>query len=116
VQIEKHSELDGMKAIQAAFEGHLSCKHVYVVDADIDIYDPLAVEWAFATRFQGDRDMLVLEKSPGSSLDPSADPGEHITTRVGFDLTKPLDFKGKDFNKAVFPQVDLGRFLKDGKV
>ena len=115
VQIDKRSELDGMKAIQAAFEGHRSCKHVYVVEADIDIYDPLAVEWAFATRFQGDRDMLVLEKSPGSSLDPSADPGDHLTTRVGFDLTKPLDHKGKDFNKAAFPQVDLGRFLKGVK-
>ena len=115
VQIEKRSEQDGMKTILAAFEGHRSCKHVYVVDSDIDIYDPLAVEWAFATRFQGDQDMLVLEKSPGSSLDPSAEPGDHLTTRVGFDLTKPLDHKGKDFNKAAFPKVDLGRFLKNGK-
>jgi 3-polyprenyl-4-hydroxybenzoate decarboxylase len=59
--------------------------------------------------------MLVLEKSPGSSLDPSADPGDHLTTRVGFDLTKPLNNKGKDFHKAAFPQVDVGLFLKDHK-
>ena len=121
VQIDKQSEQDGAQAIRAAFEGHRSCKHVFVVDADIDIYDPLAVEWALATRFQGDRRMLVLERAPGSSLDPSADPGDHQTTRVGFDLTKPLNVGGvgalrpKDFDKAVFPQVDLGRFLPDAE-
>jgi UbiD family decarboxylase len=113
VQIEKHSEEDGFNAIRAAFEGHRSCKHVFVVDADIDIYDPLRVEWAMATRFQGEQRMLVLEKAPGSSLDPSADPEDHATTRIGFDLTKPLDVKGKDFEKAPFPRVDLSRFIAD---
>ena len=53
VQINKQYEDDGLKAIQAAFAGHRSCKHVFVVDQDIDIYDPLSVEWALATRFQG---------------------------------------------------------------
>lgn len=113
VQIDKQHEDDGVKAIRAAFEGHRSCKHVFVVDADIDLYDPLAVEWAMATRFQGDRRMLVFDKSPGSSLDPSAEPGDNATTRVGFDLTRPLDVRGKSFEKAPFPQVDLRRFLPD---
>ena len=110
VQIDKRAEDDGRKAIAAAFAGHRSCKHVYVVDADIDIYDPLAVEWAMATRFQGDRQMVVLERQPGSSLDPSAEAGTHLTARVGFDLTRPLETKGKSFEKAAFPQVDLTRF------
>ncbi|MBN2549083.1 MAG: UbiD family decarboxylase [Anaerolineales bacterium] len=112
VQIDKQHEDDGRRAIEAAFAGHRSCKHVFVVDSDIDIYDPLAVEWALATRFQGDRQMVVLERAPGSSLDPSADPGEHLTTRIGFDLTKPLQARGKSFEKAAFPQVDLERFLR----
>ena len=94
----------GCKAIQAAFAGHRSCKHVFVVDKDIDIYDPLAVEWAMATRFQGDRQMIVLDREPGSSLDPSAEPGTHLTTKVGFDLTKPLQASGKDFDRAAFPR------------
>jgi 2,5-furandicarboxylate decarboxylase 1 len=111
VQIEKHAEDDGRKAILAAFEGHRSCKHVYVVDKDINIYDPLEMEWAMATRFQGDRDMIVLDKAPGSSLDPSSEPETHNTTRVGFDLTKPLETKGKAFDKAPFPQVNLSDFL-----
>jgi len=111
VQIDKREEDDGMKAIQAAFDGHRSCKHVFVVDSDINIYDPLAVEWALATRFQGDRQMRIMERSPGSSLDPSADPDDHATTRVGFDLTRPLSARGKDFSRAAFPSVELSRFL-----
>jgi len=107
VQIDKQAEDDGRKAIAAAFEGHRSCKHVFVVDADIDIYDPLSVEWAMATRFQGDRDLVLYDKAPGSSLDPSAEPGTHSTTRLGFDLTAPLQTQGKDFRKAKFPLPPL---------
>jgi UbiD family decarboxylase len=111
VQIDKQAEDDGKKALEAAFAGHSSCKHVYVVDKDINIYNPLEVEWAMATRFQGDRDLIIRERAPGSSLDPSADPGTHMTTRMGFDLTKPLEKAGKSFERAPFPVVDLKRFI-----
>jgi UbiD family decarboxylase len=115
VQIDKQNEDDGKKAIQAAFAGHRSCKHVFVVDKDIDIYNPQDVEWAFATRFQGDADLVVKPKEPGSSLDPSSERssnGMHLTTKLGFDLTKPLTKQGKDFEKALFPMVDLNQYLK----
>jgi 3-polyprenyl-4-hydroxybenzoate decarboxylase len=69
-----------------------------------------------ATRFQGDVDIIVKERSPGSSLDPSSEAGTHNTCRVGFDLTAPLETAahgagGKKFDKAPFPDVDLSRFL-----
>jgi 2,5-furandicarboxylate decarboxylase 1 len=112
VQIDKQHDDDGRKAIEAAFAGHRSCKHVFVVDSDIDIYSPLEVEWALATRFQGDTDLIVKAREQGSSLDPSAASGTHFTTKLGFDLTKPLVTHGKDFNRALFPAVDLSRFLK----
>jgi 2,5-furandicarboxylate decarboxylase 1 len=111
VQIDKQSEEDGKKAIEAALTGHSSCKHVYVVDKDIDIYNPMAVEWAMATRFQADRDLVICERAPGSSLDPSAEAGTHLTTRLGFDLTAPLETSGKSFRKADFPEVDLKKYL-----
>jgi UbiD family decarboxylase len=110
VQIEKQHEEDGRQAIAAAFAGHRSCKHVFVVDGDVDIYDPLAVEWAMATRFQGDRDLAIEPRAPGSSLDPSSEPGTYNTCRVGFDLTKPLAAAGKKFEKTPFPKVDLSRY------
>lgn len=111
VQIEKRSDDDGRKAIEAAFAGHRSCKHVFVVDGDIDIYNPNEVEWAMATRFQGDTDLIVKPREQGSSLDPSAESGTHFTTKLGFDLTRPLVATGKTFDRAPFPTVDLDRFL-----
>ncbi len=115
VQIDKKSEQDGKKAIQAAFAGHHSCKHVFVVDKDIDIYNPIEVEWAMATRFQGDTDLVVRSKDAGSSLDPSSErteDGKHLTTKLGFDLTKPISRQGKGFDKALFPVVDIERYIK----
>jgi 2,5-furandicarboxylate decarboxylase 1 len=80
---------------------------VFVVDKDINIYDPLEVEWSMATRFQAERDLVDIGKEPGSSLDPSAEPGTKITNKIGFDLTAPLKAKGKSFARAEFPKVDL---------
>jgi UbiD family decarboxylase len=111
VQIEKRRDDDGRRAIEAAFAGHRSCKHVFVVDGDIDIYNPDEVAWAMATRFQGDTDLIVKPREPGSSLDPSAEAGTHFTTKLGFDLTKPLVAQGKSFERAPFPTVDLKRLL-----
>ena len=111
VQIDKRSPDDGKKAIEAAFEGHRSCKHVFVVDKDIDIYDPLEVEWAMATRFQGDEDLVVKQKERGSSLDPSAELETHLTTKIGFDLTKPLGMQGKHYEKVAYSKVELEKFI-----
>ncbi|MFX0187038.1 MAG: UbiD family decarboxylase [Candidatus Hodarchaeota archaeon] len=111
VQIDKKSEEDGEKAINGVFAGHSSCKHVFIVDKDIDIYDPLSVEWAMATRFQGDVRMVIKDKEPGSSLDPSAEPGTKMTTKIGFDLTKPLIAKAKSFDKSDFPKVDMNKYF-----
>ena len=112
VQIDKRAEDDGKKAIQAAFEGHRSCKHVFVVDKDIDLYNPQEVAWAMATRFQADVDLVVKAREPGSSLDPTAEAGSHLTTKVGFDLTMPLETKGKTYARAPFPAIDLSRFIE----
>lgn len=113
VKIDKQREEDGKLAIDGTFEGHRSCKHVFVVDKDIDIYDPLDVEWAMATRFQGDVDLIVKEKERGSSLDPSSEPGTYLTTKIGFDLTHPLKAEGKTYAKASFPKVDLSHFIRE---
>ncbi len=111
VQIKKQNEGDGKKAIQAAFDGHKSCKHIFVVDEDINIYNPLEVEWAMATRFQADVDLIIKEKEKGSSLDPSADAKTSFTSKVGFDLTKPFSLKGAKFEKVKYPNVDLEKYL-----
>lgn len=90
VQIAKQAADDGKKAIEAAFRGHGSLKHVWIVDDDINIFDPHDVEWAVATRFQADRGLVVLTDQPSSSLDPSAHhiPGQKSrTAKMGIDAT-----------------------------
>ena len=111
VQIDKQHQNDAVNAIKAAFAGHRSCKHVYIVDQDIDIYDPRQVEWALATRFQGDRDMIVLDKEPGSSLDPSAEIGTKMTTKIGFDLTAPMGSERRIYERVPYPDVQIDKFL-----
>ncbi len=114
VQIHKQNPDDGKKAIAAAFEGHKSLKHCVVVDEDINIYDPHEVEWAIATRFQADKNTIILSKQPGSSLDPSGDLSEGkkaTTAKAGLDATIPAVSTGKSFRKEQYRKVDLKNFL-----
>ncbi|MFW9957468.1 MAG: UbiD family decarboxylase [Candidatus Odinarchaeota archaeon] len=111
VKIRKKNEDDGLQTLEAAFSGHKSAKHIWVYDDDIDIYSDEEREWAMATRFQADVDLLIKDKETGSSLDPSAEPGTNLTTKCGFDCTKKLESKGKSFDKAKFPEVDLKKFM-----
>ncbi|MHA2603258.1 MAG: UbiD family decarboxylase [Candidatus Thorarchaeota archaeon SMTZ1-83] len=111
VKIRKKSDDDGMRAIEGAFEGHRSAKHVWIYDEDIDLYDEQSREWAMATRFQGHLGMLVKDREPGSSLDPSAEPGTKLTTKIGFDATKPTVAKGKNFERVEFPEIDLSEYF-----
>ena len=111
IKIKKKNDDDGIQALEGAFSGHKSAKHIWVYDDDIDIYSDEEREWAMATRFQADVDLLIKDQEPGSSLDPSAEPGTKMTTKCGFDCTKTLDTKGKSFDKAKFPEVDLKKYL-----
>ena len=114
VQIHKVNPDDGKKAIAAAFEGHKSLKHCVVVDDDINIYDPHDVEWAIATRFQADKNSVILSNQPGSSLDPSGDLSEGkkaTTAKAGLDATIPPFATGKGFKKEQYRKIDVGKFL-----
>ena len=89
LKINKKHPDDGMRAIEAAFAGHKSMKIVTVVDEDIDITDPVRVEWAMMTRWQPDKDTLILSNQRGSSLDPSRY-SDGKTSKIGYDAT--IDF------------------------
>ena len=117
VQIRKQDPDDGKKAIASAFEGHKSLKHCVIVDEDINIYDPHDVEWAIATRFQADKNAVILSNQPGSSLDPSGDltEGKKATTaKAGLDATAPLVTTGKGFKREEYKQVDLKKYGIEG--
>jgi 2,5-furandicarboxylate decarboxylase 1 len=114
VQIDKQGPDDGRLAIEAAFKGHGSLKHVWIVDTDVDIYDPAQVEWALATRFQADRDLYVYANQTGSSLDPSGNhvPGQKSrTAKMGLDCTIPWDADRSKFLRGTYGPVDLDQYL-----
>ena len=111
VKIDKQHADDGRRAMEAAFAGHASMKHVYIVDADIDIDDAAQLEWAMATRFQGGRDLWVRTGQRGSSLDPSSDLATRETAKVGFDLTAPVG-RAAEFSRPRAPvDIDLDDYL-----
>ncbi len=114
VQIAKRSEGEAKNVMMGAFAGHYDVKQVIVVDDDVDIHDPAEVEWAVATRFQADRDLLVVSESQGSKLDPSTRDG--VGAKLGIDATKPLAAPEMKFKRIYVPgeeSVDLARDIDD---
>ena len=89
VSIKKQTEGDAKNVMMAALSAHPSLKHWVIVDEDINIFDPVDVEYAVATRVKGDDDIFIIPKARGSSLDPVAEI-DGTTTKVGVDATKSL--------------------------
>lgn len=103
VSIEKQSEGDAKNAIFAAFAAHGSLKWVTVVDTDIDVFDPLNVEWAVITR-TGENDIIVVNKARGSSLDPAMDESSKTSIKVGIDATRSLYKDADSYRKITIPR------------
>ena len=112
VQIDKKHPDDGKKAIEAAFQGHKSMKHVIIIDKDVDIYNSDAVEWALATRFQATKDAVIIPNQPGSSLDPSGDHSGKKTMidKVGLDATMPEDVDPAKYVRVKYQDVETDEY------
>ena len=104
VRIRKRQEGEAKNVMLGAFAGHYDIKHVVVVDDDVDIHDPAEVEWAIATRFQADQDLVIVPNSQGSKLDPSTRDG--VGAKMGLDATKPLSADAMTFKRIRVPGED----------
>ncbi len=80
---------EARNAIAAIFGCTAEVKHVFVVDEDIDIFSDAQMEWALATRFQADRDLVVASGFRAVPLDPSLR-GGRTGAKAGFDMTFPF--------------------------
>jgi 3-polyprenyl-4-hydroxybenzoate decarboxylase len=80
---------DARNAIAAVFGSHAEAKHVFAFDPDIDVFSDAAADWAFATRFQADRDLIVGSGFRVVPLDPSLG-GARTGAKLGFDCTIPF--------------------------
>jgi UbiD family decarboxylase len=81
---------EARNAIAAVFGCQINAKNVFVVDPDIDIFSDGQMDWALATRFQPDRDLIVLGGFRTLPLDPSLPSGARVGAKAGFDLTWPF--------------------------
>jgi len=106
VQIKKKSESDPKKIIKKTFESHRSLKQVTVVDEDIDPNSAESVEYAMATRFQADKDLVIIKNVRGSSLDPSSDQKNLKTAKMGIDATKSFSKRKEGFEIAKIPKIN----------
>lgn len=128
VQFDKQREGEAKNVILAAFGAHYDIKQVVVVDTDVDVHDPAEVEWAVATRFQADRDLVVVAGAQGSVLDPSTTVGlpagddpaalrhQGISAKMGLDATRPVVFEAHVFTRVRIPgeeTVDLARDVRE---
>jgi 2,5-furandicarboxylate decarboxylase 1 len=100
---------DGKNAILALLS-IADIKHVVVTDDDIDIFDPVDVEWAIATRVQADRDVVIISNARSKPLDPSLPPVSGIPTtgKMGIDATIP-EYAAKERYKRI-------AYFNEGKV
>ena len=85
-------------------------KTVIAVDDDVDITDDSEVLWAVATRFQPAEDTVIVERLPGSALDPSSTP-DGSTSRMGLDATRGPAFSGARIRISAGARANAARLL-----
>src|ERR1041384_6378584 len=91
----------------------MDLKHVVVVDDDIDVNNPMDVEWAIATRVQADRDVFIVPGARAKPLDPSlavTPPGVvPIGAKVGIDATIPEGVPHERFERIAYAYADRAK-------
>jgi 2,5-furandicarboxylate decarboxylase 1 len=90
----------------------MDLKHVVVVDDDIDVNDPTEVEWAIATRVQGDRDIMIVANARAKPLDPSLPQGAGVVptgAKVGIDATIPEGIPREHYERITYAYADKAK-------
>lgn len=116
IQITKRLEGEPKNALLAAFSSHPSLKMAIIVDRDINPSNPTEVEYAISTRCQADNGLLIIENAKGSSLDPSSDQKNLLTTKLGIDATASLLKPKEGFEIAKIPgenNINISDYVKE---
>jgi len=91
----------------------MDLKHVVIVDDDIDVFNPMDVEWAIATRVQGDKDILIVTNARGKPLDPSLPPTPPgvvpTTAKVGIDATIGEGIPKERYERISYAYADTAK-------
>ena len=110
MQVDSPAPGTCQEILRDTFAAFRSLQRAVVVDRDVDIFDPVDVEWAITTRFNPDTGMLILPGEEGHILNPMvtmAEDGRSGTvTKIGMDATVPADDKAR-FERVLYQQVEL---------
>lgn len=109
VSIKKRQEEEARNVILVLLASGVGIKHVTVVDDDINVNNPLEVEWAVSTRMQPDRDIIIIPRLACSTLDPSV-PKPRTTAGWGMDATMPMGDHER-FDRVRVPGVEKVKYL-----
>lgn len=102
IQVRKTSpQHDGLQrnAVAAAFGALKDLDHIIVVDDDIDLRNPLDVEYALATRMEASRDLILIPGARGHEYVRAGDNG--IRTKMAIDATVPFSERER-FRRVAF--------------
>jgi len=114
VQVANRRPGIGKDVIAATFAAFGSLQRVVVVDTDVNLYDAVDVDWAITTRFDADRDLVILPDQPGHILNPivraDADGRGGRVTKVGIDALVPFDAERDRYARVKFKDVDLSSY------
>ena len=104
IAIQQRVPGEARNAIAAAFASLANVKNVFVVDPDIDIFSDQQLDWALATRFRPDQDIIVAPGMRALPLDPLVGP-DRTGAKAGFDLTWPFGAGGAFDRQVPAPPV-----------
>lgn len=110
IQIKKNTEGVQKNAILAAFVSFPSLRRVTVVDEDVNIYDPVDVEWAIATRHDPVKDVIIIPEAIGHELNPMTLDG--TVNKIGIDATAPYP-RPRKFHRIKLQQIDIEKYEID---
>ena len=103
VQLEAPRPGQARRAMFAAFAAVSLAKRVTVVDADIDPWDPVAVDWARVNRMKLERDLLLVPHAGTDRSEPMEDGG--LVTKAGFDATAKAGDRVEGIERALPPHA-----------
>lgn len=117
IQVHNPPPGAGQRILRDAFNAFKSLQRAVVVDSDVDLYNPVDVEWAITTRCNPDTGILTLPEEEGHILNPlvkiAPDGGSGTITKIGQDATVPPGNRSA-FERVLYRQVDLRDYVIRG--
>ncbi|MCQ2553374.1 MAG: UbiD family decarboxylase [Clostridia bacterium] len=104
IAIHKQYELECKNALMMAFATFKFLKNCYIVDEDVDVFNPSDIFWAMSTRMRPETGIMTVPNSMGFGRDTY---GIH-TCKMGIDATAPFNH-WDEFERVQIPDPNEDR-------